>query len=69
MYWLGVVASSAVDCVFEPRLGQTKDYEIGICCFLHEVRSKSNLYWLPRNQNNVSEWMDTSTRVSGLALL
>ena len=26
-------ASSAVDRGFEPWLGQTKDYKIGICCF------------------------------------
>jgi hypothetical protein len=25
--------SSAVDCGFESRSGQTKDYEIGISCF------------------------------------
>jgi hypothetical protein len=30
---VSVLASSAVDCGFEPRSGQTKDYEIGICCF------------------------------------
>ena len=28
-----VFASKAVHRVFEPRSGQTKDYEIGICCF------------------------------------
>jgi hypothetical protein len=28
-----VLASSAVDIGFEPWSGQTKDYEIGICCF------------------------------------
>jgi hypothetical protein len=28
-----VLASSAVDRGFEPRSGQTKDYEINICCF------------------------------------
>jgi hypothetical protein len=27
------LASSVEDCGFEPRLGQTKDYKIGICCF------------------------------------
>jgi len=27
-----VLASSVVDRGFEPRLGQTKDYKIGICC-------------------------------------
>jgi hypothetical protein len=34
-----VLASSAVDRVFEPRSGQTKDYENGICCFsaTHDV--------------------------------
>ena len=30
---VSVLISSAVDCVFEPQKGQTKDYEIGICCF------------------------------------
>jgi hypothetical protein len=28
-----VVASSGVVRGFEPQSGQTKDYEIGICCF------------------------------------
>jgi hypothetical protein len=30
---VGVLASSPVDRGFEPRLGQAKDYEIGMCCF------------------------------------
>ena len=30
---VSVLALSVVDREFEPRLGQTKDYEIGICCF------------------------------------
>jgi hypothetical protein len=30
---VSVYASSAVDRGFEPRSCQTKDYEIGICCF------------------------------------
>jgi hypothetical protein len=30
---ISLFSSSAVDCGFEPRSGQTKDYEIGICCF------------------------------------
>ena len=46
---VSVLASNAVDRGFEPRSGQTKDYKIGI-------------YWLVRNQNNVSEWSDMSTR-------
>jgi hypothetical protein len=30
---VSVLALSAVDRGVEPRLGQTKDYKIGICCF------------------------------------
>jgi len=35
----------AVDCGFESRSGQTKDYEIGMCCFSAKhasLRRKSN---------------------------
>ena len=28
-----MLVSSALDRVFEPRSGQNKKYEIGICCF------------------------------------
>ena len=57
-------ASSAVDCGFEPRSDQTKDYKIGICCFSAKraaLRWKSK-DWLARNQDNVSEWSDMSIR-------
>ena len=30
---VSVLTSSGVDRGLEPRSGQTKDYEIGICCF------------------------------------
>ena len=30
---VSVFASSVVDHGFKPRLRQTKDYQIGICCF------------------------------------
>jgi hypothetical protein len=30
---VSVLATSVVDHGFESRSGQTKDYEIGICCF------------------------------------
>jgi hypothetical protein len=30
---VSVLISRVVDCGFDPRSGQTKDYEIGICCF------------------------------------
>ena len=61
---VSVLASSAVDRGFEPRSGQTKDYEIGICCFSakYAALKRKSKDWLARNQNNVSEWSDMSTR-------
>ena len=59
---VNMLSSSAVDYGFEPRLGQTKDYNIGICCFSAKytaLRRKSK-DWLARNQDNVSEWGDMS---------
>ena len=55
-----MVALSAVDCVFEPGSGQTKDYKLGICCFSakHAVLRRKSNDWLAWNQNNVSEWND-----------
>ena len=35
-----VLASSAVDRGFEPRLDQTNDYEIGICCFFDKEKEQ-----------------------------
>ena len=60
---VSMLASSAVDNGFQPRSGQTKIYEIGICYFSARhaalwIKSKD---WLARNQNNVSEWSDMST--------
>jgi len=50
-------SSSAVDRGFEPRSGQTKDYEIGICCFSAKPASlrRKSKDWLAVNQNNVSK--------------
>ena len=62
---VSVLASSAVDDFwFEPRSGQTKDYEIGICCFSakHTALRRKSKDWLAQNQNNVSEWSDMSIR-------
>jgi hypothetical protein len=61
---VSVLASSAVDRGFEPQSGQTKDYKIGICCFSakHAALRRKSKDWLARNQNNVSEWSDISTR-------
>ena len=53
-----------VDHGFEPRLGQTKDYKIGICCFSakHTPLRRKSKDGLAQNQDNVSEWGDMSTR-------
>jgi hypothetical protein len=59
---VSMLASSAVYRGFEPLLGQTKDYKIGISCFSTKntaLRRKSK-DWLIRNQDNVSEWGDMS---------
>ena len=61
---VSVLASSAIDCGYEPRSCQTKEYKIGICCFSAKnaaLRRKSK-DWLARNQNNVAEWSDISTQ-------
>ena len=61
---VSVLASSAIDCGYEPRSGQTKEYNIGVCCFSTKnasLRRKSK-DWLVRIQNNVSEWSDISTQ-------
>ena len=52
---VSVLVSSAVDRGFESRADQTKDYEIGICCFSakHSALGEKSKDWLPRNRNNV----------------
>ena len=60
---VSVLVWSAVDPGFELWSGQTKYYEIGICCFSNKhaaLRRKSKDYSV-QNQNNVSE-SDMSTR-------
>ena len=59
---VSVLAFSAVDCGFELRSGETKDYETGICCFSakHTALRRISKDWLARNQNNVSERGDLS---------
>jgi hypothetical protein len=37
---VSVLASSAIDHGFNPRLGQTKDYEIDICCQACSIKKK-----------------------------
>ena len=61
---VNVHTSSEVDRGFDPRSGQTKDYNIGICRF----PAKDSAFrrkikdWLACNHNNVAEWSDRSTR-------
>ena len=57
---VNMLASSAVAHGFEPRLGQTKDYKIGICCFSakHAALMKKSKDWLAKD--NVSVWGDMS---------
>ena len=61
---VSVLASSVVDRGFEPLSDQTKDYEIGICCYSAKHTSLwcKSKDWLAQNQENVSEWSNTSTR-------
>jgi hypothetical protein len=46
-----MLASSAVDRGFDPRLGQTKEYNIGMCCFsdMHAALRRKSKYLLTRN--------------------
>ena len=59
---VNVFTSSAVDRGFKSRSGQTKDYEIDICCFSakHAAVRRKSKDCLARNQDNVSEWGDMS---------
>ena len=59
-----MLASRSVDRGFESRSGQTKDYNIGICCFSanHTALRRKSKYWFALNQDNVYEWSDISTR-------
>jgi hypothetical protein len=52
--WVCVPASSVVYRGFELQSGQTKDYEIGICCFSTKNATCRIKYWLAWNQDNVS---------------
>ena len=60
---VSVLASNAADRGFEAWSVQTKDYNIGICCFFakHAALRRKSKDWLAGNQNNVSMWSDIST--------
>ena len=57
-----MLVSSALDCGFVSRSGQTKDYKIGDCCFSSKHAASHNISkdWLAWNHDNVSEWSDLS---------
>jgi hypothetical protein len=51
MYITHLMPDKTVNCQFESRSGQTKDYKIGICCFSVEHvslrrKSKAKTGWL-----------------------
>jgi len=62
---VSTLASSVVDHWFDPLSCQPKDYKIGICCFSakHVALRRKSKDWLTRNQDNVSERGDMSTRI------
>ena len=49
---------SMVDCGFERRSGQTKDYKTGIFCFSAAALRSKDKDWLAGNLDIVSEWSD-----------
>jgi hypothetical protein len=59
-----VHASNVVDRGVEPWWGQTTEYNIGICCFSvkHAALKRNIKDMSARNQDNVSERGDLSTR-------
>ena len=61
---VSALASSVVDRGFKPRSNETKDCIIRICCFSakHAALRRKSKDWLARNQKNVCEWSDMSTR-------
>jgi hypothetical protein len=61
----GAAASNAIDREFESRSGQTKDYTIGINCFLsakHAALRRKSKDWLPRNQDNLKRAITVNSK-------
>jgi hypothetical protein len=65
---VSVIALGALDCWFESRSRQTKDYKIGICCFSakHAALSRKSKDGSARNQNNVSDGKVKSKRTTNI---
>ena len=51
-----------MNVIIKSKISQTKDYNIGICCFSaqHATLSIKSTEWLARYQDQVSEWGDMS---------
>ena len=56
------ISGVMVSMLTSSRLGQTKGYKIGICCFSAEyaVLWRKSKDWLARNQDSMSKWGDMS---------
>ena len=54
---VSMITSNTVNRVFEPRQVKTKDYTIGICCFIVQYTDLMSCIknWLTRNLDNVSK--------------
>ena len=54
----GVIVTMLILIHSKVTPGQTKDYNIGICCFFanHASLRSNNKNWLVQNQNDVYEW-------------
>ena len=52
---ISMLTSSATYRGFEPRSGQTKDYETGMCCFSAKYAAlvRQSKYWLARMGRDV----------------
>ena len=61
MQWLAYRLECGTSWIQTP-VGQTKDNEMGICCFgtKHAVLTRKSKDWLAQNQDNLSEWGDMS---------
>ena len=61
---VNVLSPNVVSRAFDPRSGQAKDYQVGICCFSakHAALRRKDKDWLAWNHDNVSGWGDMSTR-------
>jgi hypothetical protein len=57
---VSMLTLNAVDCGFEPRLGQTENCKIGIWCFSSKYAALWSNNWLAQNQkilkNKFKQW-------------